>query len=509
MTTLWSRLPRPLRWWLAIVWSARRLWRWGLLVAAVLAVLVTVFRAPLAEWMWPDSRIQQLLEEGEAALASGNLSAADGSGARELFQAALALDSDRADVNRALVRTGEAALARAREALEQREPGRARQALALAAELQVPSQEVAKLSARLRTLEADPGGVELLLLRAQGAHHAGHLDGADDAALPLYRQVLAQQPDRLQALEGREDALSELLAGGRQKLAQGDLAGAAGVLRRVQQYDPGHIELPDARAAFNEALDQRRQRASQDLARGRLARAGETFAGILAAVPEDEAARRGLERTVARHLDEAQRLAADFQFEAARKALDAARTLQPDAPQLEATERALERARQSQRSLESPQSGAQRERRLRQLLARFEAAEAKGDWLLPPGNSAFDALREAQALAPVDPRVRRALQRLLPAARRCFEQHLPQNRVRAAGACLDAWQALAPTDGGLPGARRRLAQHWIAVGSERLRAGDATFAREALQQARALDPATPEIAGFAERLRDVVVTRDR
>jgi Thioredoxin domain-containing protein len=213
MTTLWSRLPRPLRWWLAMVWSARRLWRWGLLVAAVLAVLVTVFRAPLAEWMWPDSRIQQLLEEGEAALAKGNLSAADGSGARELFQAALALDSDRADVNRALVRTGEAALARAREALEQREPDRARQALALAAQLQVPSQEVAELSARLRALEADPGGVELLLLRAQGAHHAGHLDGADDAALPLYQQVLAQQPDRLEALEGREDALSELLAG--------------------------------------------------------------------------------------------------------------------------------------------------------------------------------------------------------------------------------------------------------------------------------------------------------
>ena len=43
-------------------------------------------------------------------------------------------------------------------------------------------------------------------------------------------------------------------------------------------------------------------------------------------------------------------------------------------------------------------------------------------------------------------------------------------------------------------------QRWLAVGSERLGAGDVAFASRALEQARALDAATPELPAFAERL---------
>ncbi|MCC4593427.1 hypothetical protein LL974_20060, partial [Xanthomonas campestris pv. cannae] len=64
-------------------------------------------------------------------------------------------------------------------------------------------------------------------------------------------------------------------------------------------------------------------------------------------------------------------------------------------------------------------------------------------------------------------------------------------------------RALAPGGNGLVTARRRLAQRWLAVGDERLSGGDAAFARQALQRARAIDPATPELAAFERRLRSL------
>ncbi|MCF5954024.1 hypothetical protein L2236_12225, partial [Xanthomonas perforans] len=107
----WARSPRlwaPLR--------SRALWRMVLALCACLLLTVIVLRKPLADWLWPDTRIQQLLQRGDAALARGQLSAANGNGARELFAAALALDSDRGEARTGLARTGAAAVAQARAA---------------------------------------------------------------------------------------------------------------------------------------------------------------------------------------------------------------------------------------------------------------------------------------------------------------------------------------------------------------------------------------------------------
>ncbi|MFL6593233.1 MAG: hypothetical protein ACJ8GK_11090, partial [Luteimonas sp.] len=49
-------------------------------------------------------------------------------------------------------------------------------------------------------------------------------------------------------------------------------------------------------------------------------------------------------------------------------------------------------------------------------------------------------------------------------------------------------------------ARRRLAQRWLSVGEERLRAGALQPAQRALDSARAVDAATPGIDDFAARL---------
>ena len=46
-----------------------------------------------------------------------------------------------------------------------------------------------------------------------------------------------------------------------------------------------------------------------------------------------------------------------------------------------------------------------------------------------------------------------------------------------------------------------MAEKWIAIGDERLGAGDVAFAAQALDEARGIDPRAPGLSDFAERVR--------
>jgi len=179
-----------------------------------------------------------------------------------------------------------------------------------------------------------------------------------------------------------------------------------------------------------------------------------------------------------------------------------ARELSPQSPSVKEAEQAIARARQSQSRLASAIPPRQRTESVQALLAAMDRAAARGDWLTPPGESAYDKLRAAQALAPGDVAVKRATARILPATRAWFEEELRSNRVRRARACYDAWQALEARGAGLTDARRRLALKWIAVGDERLGSGDVEFAVQALREARELDGGAPGVAEFAARVRN-------
>ncbi|NIJ80065.1 hypothetical protein [Xanthomonas cannabis] len=498
----WARSPRlwaPLR--------SRALWRVVLALSACLLLSVIVLRKPLADWLWPDTRIQQLLQRGDAALLRGRLSAADGTGARELFNAALALDSDRTEARTGLARTGAAAVVQARAAIAAGDAPGAQRALTLAGALEVPQAQTAPVALRLRDLQARRAGLDALLAQAVVAQQQGRLDGTPDSALPLYQRILTLAPDRTDALEGREDALTDLLAQARHALARDALADAAALLAAAKRYDAGHADLPLTEGHYHRLLEQRRQRAQALLRRGRLAPAARDFAAVLAAEPADAGAHRGLERVAGEYAAQAGRQAADFHFDEAMQSLQQAQALVPGAASIAQAEQAIARARDAQRGPQTGLSRAVRERRLRVLLQRVADAEARQQLMTPPGASAYDAVRAAQALAPRDPRVVQAAARVVPASQRCFEDELRNNRLRAARGCLDAWQALTPNGDALAGARRRLAQRWVAVGSERLGQEDAAFARRAQDQAHQLDPGLPELAEFTRRVRAVAEQR--
>ncbi|WP_454829440.1 hypothetical protein [Pseudoxanthomonas wuyuanensis] len=483
------------------VHERRRLWPWWLGVLVLLIVAVMVYRQPLAGWLWPETRVQRLLDDAESALRQGRLSDAEGRGARQLFEAAQALDTDRTEARTGLMRVATAALAQAQQALNEERFADARSALALARELQVPRVQADRLAEALRRREAEKVGLDDLLKRAQQAHEAARLEGGSDAALPLYQRVLSLQPDRVEALEGREDALSDLLQEAGTALAQGNLADAAAIIARVRGYDAGHIELPDAQASLAKAIEQKLARAASHLRRQRLDAALAGYMAVLGAAPDNAVARQGTEQVASIHAERAGRQAADHQFSAAQVSLEKARAIAPQSVAVTEAERRIARARQALARQDSGLSASERNRRVQSLLAAMGRAEALGNWLTPPGESAFDQLRAAQGLAPDDAAVKRAAIRLLAAIERCFEDELRSNRIRRAQTCLDAWQTLQPGASTLRDARQRLALKWVAVGDERLGAGDVAFAAQALREAQGLAADAPGLDDFALRVR--------
>lgn len=478
-------------------------WRWILAVAAFAAALLLVLRQPLADWLWPGTRAERLRVEAQHALAEGRLTATDGSGARELYAAALALDPDRADARAGLDRVGQAALAQARAAIARKQFARAHEALQLADELSVPRAQADALREQLRRNEAASVGIEELLQQAEAARSAGRLEGSD-GALPLYQRVLELEPDRTQALEGREDTLADLLQQARERLEADDLAAATLVVRRVRAADSGHVELPDALAALARAAESKRRQADRQLRNGQLAEALESYGAALLVDPEDAEALRGVRAVASAHARRSERHAADYRFDAAEAELQQARSIADasaaQVPAIAEAQQHLARARQSQRQVSAAASPSQR-RRVEQLLAEAAQAQARGDLITPPGDSAFDKLRAARAIAPQDRRVHAASARLVPAAESCFNEALRGNRLVRAGACLDARLAMEGETAAVRAGRRELARRWVALGDQRLGAGEVEGARVALEAARVLDPAAEGLAVLADRLR--------
>lgn len=480
---------------------------WGLVALALLLLALVVFRRPLADLVWPETHAQALRERAALALARGHLSAADGSGARELYQAAIAIDPDRNEARAGLALVAQAALAQAETALQRDDFMLAHRQLALARELEVPRARADALAERLQAKEADAAGIGGLLAKATVARDQGRLDGAEDAALPLYRRVLSLRPENIRALEGREDALSELLQQAGKALQSGEVEKGAAMIVAARGYDPGHVDLPQRQGELTRALDGLRQRADRDLRRGELEAAEARYRQLRQFDPDDPAGARGLSAVAAAYAVQAERAAADFDFPGAQEALRQARSLAPGSDAVAHAARRVEAARKNRARLPTA-SGSRQSSRIATLLREAAQAEERGDLLTPPGESAYDKLQAARALSPSSAAVRSAQARLLPAAKRCFERELPRNDLGRARTCLDAWTTLEGEGAATRQARRRLAQRWLAVGDERLGAGEVASAAAALRSAEALDRAAPGIEDFRARLRAASASKD-
>ncbi|MCX7041754.1 MAG: hypothetical protein NT117_03505, partial [Gammaproteobacteria bacterium] len=125
---------------------------------------------------------------------------------------------------------------------------------------------------------------------------------------------------------------------------------------------------------------------------------------------------------------------------------------------------------------------------------------ARGDFITPPGASAWDKLRVAAAISPRSKDLARLERELTAASRKCFDQALDQGQLKRAQSCLEAYvvQEASPE---ADQARRRMAERWLAYADERIGASDFNEAEAALERVRQWQPSHPGLAGATKRLR--------
>lgn len=483
-----------------VAWVERRGLLLGLGAVLLLLLVLLLGRNWLSERLVPDPRMNRRIEQAERALHAGRLSAADGSGARELFESVLAQDPDQMRARQGLLEVREAAITRAQRALAAHRLGEASAALDLASALSAPQVQLQPLQARLRDLRQSTGDIPGLLARASAP-------GVDSAkALEMYRQVLALDAENAAAIEARDLLLSGQLAKADALLSAGKTRAAQDLIEAVIAEDPAHLDLPPLRARLGEAVAALQAKQARELAlalrdesAGRLDRAAQRYLRLAAEDPGLGGAREGLQRLATRMALQAQRQAEDFQFRRAEASLEKARRWSPSAAQIAIAERGLRQSRlASKRLVAKPDKDASES--LPAILADAEAAIAREEFITPPGTSAWDRLRVAAAIAPASPEVRRVERALADASRKCFEQALDLGRLNRAQACLEA-SVQVDAASASASSRQRLAERWLAYAEERIGASDWTEAEKAIGRARQWQPAHPRLAGLERRLR--------
>ena len=470
-------------------------------VVLALGVALVVWREPIGRFLLPDPRLNQRLAEADAALARGELTRADGRGARELYEAVLAADPDQLAAQQGLARVRAATMKKADEALRAHRLVEARAQLALAESLSVPRDELQPLQARL--LELDRSAARLPEWLAAATRPGASAKESLDA----YEAILAVDAGNALALDGRSEVLARELERAQDLLAHHRLREAEAIVADAIARDPAHLDLPEAQAALGEARD-RQQRflagqlrlAQRDQRAGRCERAAKRFRQILAADSDKTAAKEGLQACAMKRLQRANERIARQDFDGAERDLVQARAWAPALPGLAAARRHLRQARDDRTRLQQA-SRSEDARRVPEWLGEAREAIRAERFLDPPGASAWDRLRVAASIAPDSPELRQAQHEYRRAARACHEQGMLENDLGRAQACLQALIAMDPGDARLAPARAQLCERWLAYAEERIGASEFASARRALAAAQALDPAHPRLPAMEARLR--------
>ena len=218
-----------------------RAWAVVAALVACIAVAALLLREPIGRWVFPDRAVAGLLVEAERALTAGELDAAVTG-----FRAAQARSPDHPRVVEGLARTRDLALADAEAATARGDLDRARRNVELAAALGAPGERIADLQRRIA--ERSAPSVEDLLRRAIAAETAD-----PDAALAIHLDVLRREPGNALALAGRTRLLGAQLAEAAHWLEAGDVERARKQLVAVQAIDPGHLALPELKMRLGAA----------------------------------------------------------------------------------------------------------------------------------------------------------------------------------------------------------------------------------------------------------------
>jgi tetratricopeptide (TPR) repeat protein len=481
----------------------------------------------------PNTALNDVLGRADQALQNGRLDGNDGTSARELYEAARALEPDNDRAHDGLRKVGQAEIARADAALAAGRLDEAEQALATARDLLGGGADVDRLSQALAKAHGAQVQTASLVEQARQALDAGRLDGADGAGA-LYQRVLAADPNNAVAAHGLDQVGDALAAQARKALDGNDLKGASALVDKLAALLPGHAELPSLRAALAQAGKQRDdaladalRQGQDDLRAGRFSGEGDDnalarFKAALAIDPGNAEAQAGLGQVAQALIVQADAALDGGDADQAARLLDQAAALAPKSADLAAararlhdrgganhaaaggdgTGRVAEPAGRDEAAAAaapaplSPQQSAQ----VADMLRRAQAAAERGDIMLPPGDSAYDLYRGALAIDGNNEAARQGLEDLPNRVARAFDQALGNGNLGRAGEMLANLGDLSPGDAGLAGRRQRLANAWLDQAEQQLGRGDRANAAQSLEQARKLAPGNPRAQELLARL---------
>ncbi|GGA34486.1 hypothetical protein [Dyella nitratireducens] len=509
-----------------------------------LAVLIVVLLAVIGGLWFNESRLRSLvprtdfddvLHRAQVALQQGHLDGADGTSARELFEAARALEPDNDAARQGLNDVGRAEIARADAALQAGKVDEASQALTNARELLGGGSDVDRLTQEIAKAQVSSGKTDTLIAQAQQALSDNKLDGPDGAAA-LYQRVLAAEPDNAVARHGMDQVGDAMAAQIQKALSTNDVATASAGIDRLAAVLPNYAQLPTLRASLsalqtqaNSALTDAISQGNDALRAGRIDGDGNDtalahFKAALAIDPNNAQAKAGLGQVAQALVVQANAAIDAGDADHARQLLDEADALAPGSADLIAARARLgqppappvpppsagnkastgvQQAAQQQDGnapLSTVQLTGQQEIQVADMVSRAKQAAARGDIMSPPGNCAYDLYRGALAIDGNNQQALAGLQALPGEVQQQFNDALRSGSLKKANDLLDALNNLEPGNGAIAISRQRLANAWFDQAEQQLGSGDRDNAAASLEQGRRLMPDDPRLRDIMARM---------
>ena len=506
--------------------SRRRGWLVPVLVLALIGVIGAAWiEQSRLRGLVPRTELNDVLGRAQQALAAGHLDGDDGTSARELFQAAVALEPDNDAARNGLHQVGMAELSQADAALQAGQFDVAAQKAAVARELLGGGSDVDHLDQQIAAKRASQVQVSVLVQQAQQAYAANQF-GGEHGAGALYRQVLQADPGNAVASHGLDQVGDALAAQAQKALDANDGTGADADIEQLAALQPNNAALPGLRAARaqarqqdNAALDTALQQGDAALRAGRIDGPGDDTAlahykAALALSPDNPQAEAGLGKVA-----QALTVQADAALDAgdtdqAATLLDHAEALAPKSADLAAARARLQGMQahkaapaatpanddQQTTAPAPPALTPQQSEQVANLLQQAQAATQRGDIMLPPGNSAYDLYRNALAIDGDSAVAQHGLQALPSVVQQLFNRALASGDLARAGQMLDNLADLSPGDTSQNIMSQRLAGAWLDQADRQLAQANRAGAIQSLEQARKLAPNHPRVLDLAARL---------